>query len=168
MGSKFIKNLSGFSILEVIVSFYIVSMGMVGLLSLIIQNTQVQNINKNDLIAVQLAQEGTELVRRVRDNNWLIGNSAFSGIANTDTTKTFAIDSDALTDNVLIGDDSARLMVDSGYYLHSGSDPSNFRRIIETTNYSSASSTEVDCRVQWTEKNQVHEQVVSEILYDWR
>ena len=39
-------------------------------MSLIIQNIQVQSINKNNLIASSLAQEGIELIRQVRDNNW--------------------------------------------------------------------------------------------------
>lgn len=162
------KKNKGFSLLEVIIGIFIVSLAMVGILSLIIQNIQVQNINKNDLVAIQLAQEGVELVRRTRDNNWLLANWAFLDIADVDAIKSFAIDSSGITDGVVMGDNNARLMTDTGYYLHAGSELSNFRRIIETTNDYTASSTIVECKVQWTEKNQTHEQVVSEILHDWR
>jgi type II secretory pathway pseudopilin PulG len=158
----------GFSILEIIASIAIITIGLIGVLSLIVQNIQVQKINKNNLIALQLAQEGIELTRRERDNNWLNGNSAFSDITEVDNLKSFAIDSNGIIDGVLIGDNAARLTTDTGYYLHGGSDISIFRRIVETNNNYSASSTEVDCIVQWTEKNQTFKQTISAVLYDWR
>ncbi len=43
---------------------------MIGVLSLIEQNIKSQSLNKNTLIAYQLAQEGVELIRQVRDTNW--------------------------------------------------------------------------------------------------
>ena len=60
----------GFTLIEVITVLLVVSLGMVGVLSLIVQNIQSQSLNKNTLIAYQLAQEGIELVRQVRDTNW--------------------------------------------------------------------------------------------------
>ncbi len=69
-------NNSGISILEVVVAVMIISFGMVGVLSLVIQNVEAQYINKNVLMASGLAQEGLELVRNTRDFNWLTpGNS---------------------------------------------------------------------------------------------
>src|SRR3989338_10729475 len=71
-----ISNNSGISILEVVVAILIITIGLVGFLSLVIQNIRVQYIDKNVLIASGLAQEGLELVRNVRDLNWLTpGNS---------------------------------------------------------------------------------------------
>ncbi|MDO8667516.1 MAG: hypothetical protein Q7K35_00250 [bacterium] len=70
MKSKFYNN-RGISIVEVIVATMIITMGMIGVSSLVIQNIQVQYINKNVLIASGLAQEGLELVRNTRDLNWL-------------------------------------------------------------------------------------------------
>jgi len=64
------KNKKGFTLIEVITVLLVVSLGMIGVLSLIVQNIQSQSLNKNTLIAYQLAQEGTELIRQVRDNNW--------------------------------------------------------------------------------------------------
>lgn len=158
----------GFSILEIIASISIITLGLIGILSLIVQNIQVQKVNKNNLIALQLAQEGVELTRRERDNNWLNGNSAFLNITEVDDSKSFAIDSNGIIDGVLIGDNASRLTTDTGYYLHGGSDISIFRRIVETTHSSADSSIEVDCTVQWTEKNQTFRQTISAVLYDWR
>ena len=73
---KINKNLKkGFSIVEVVTVLFIVSLGLVGVLSLIVQNIQSQNVNKGALMAYQLAQEGIELVRHTRDSNWAAGQS---------------------------------------------------------------------------------------------
>ena len=68
-----IKLKKGFSLIEILVVFFIVSVSLLGVLSLLIQNIQVQSINKNNLIASSLSQEGVELIRQVRDSNWRDG-----------------------------------------------------------------------------------------------
>ncbi|NCQ16134.1 hypothetical protein GW814_00575, partial [Candidatus Falkowbacteria bacterium] len=65
-----IFNNQGISILEVIVAILIITIGMIGVMSLVIQNVEAQYINKNILIASGLAQEGLELARNTRDLNW--------------------------------------------------------------------------------------------------
>ena len=64
------QNISAFTLLEVIVVLAIVSLSLLGTLSLIIQNIQVQGLNRKSLVAYQLAQEGLELIRNTRDANW--------------------------------------------------------------------------------------------------
>jgi type II secretory pathway pseudopilin PulG len=71
MNNQIINNKLGFSILEVVVAILIITIGMIGVSSLVIQNIQAQYINKNILVASGLAQEGLELVRNIRDLNWL-------------------------------------------------------------------------------------------------
>ena len=105
---------SGFSILEIIVIVFIVSLGLLGILSLTTQNIRVQYINKNNLIASQLAQEGLELVRNIRDTNWTIeGSNWDTGLS----AGTFKIDFD---DNALQASsmEDAKLYIDgSGRYV---------------------------------------------------
>jgi len=69
------REKKGFTLIEVITVLFVISLGMVGVLSLIVQNIKSQSLNKNTLIAYQLAQEGVELIRQVRDSNWLKGES---------------------------------------------------------------------------------------------
>src|SRR3989338_3959528 len=132
MKTKIIKNNSGISILEVIVAILIITIGMVGVLSLVIQNIQAQYINKNILIASGLAQEGLELVRNIRDLNWLtLGNAWNQSIVGDGT---YAVDyRGRISINAavnLISDADARLYINdiNGLYTHTptGNTATNF------------------------------------------
>jgi len=168
----------GFTIMEILVSIFILSIGLVGIYSLINQNIQVQYINKNDLIASQLAQEGIELVRNVRDKNWLIfdtdGNQLhpfYYYIANSNgSQKTFIIDRTLnIADVDDINDTDAILKIDTnGFYNTNSGTNSIFIRLLETTLDSTSSSTNIACTVRWKEKNKAHDHTVRTILYDWR
>jgi type II secretory pathway pseudopilin PulG len=164
------KNIPGFSILEVVVALGIVTMGLLGVSSLVIQNIQVQSINKNYLVASMLSQEGLELVRNVRDENWLIpGNSWNTDI--TDGDGDFIIDYrgrdyiDNLVDD--IDNPNARLGHDgNNFYLHGGGAQTQFYRlisVIDNGDFIAASST-----VRWQGKGQVHDYVAETIFYNWR
>ncbi len=64
----------GFTLIETMVALGILVFVLTGMVSLIIMNiTSARNIEKN-LIAGNLAQEALEVVRSMRDNDWLEGN----------------------------------------------------------------------------------------------
>ncbi len=64
----------GFTLIETMVALGILVFVLTGMVSLIILNiTSAKNIEKN-LIAGNLAQEALEVVRSMRDNDWLEGN----------------------------------------------------------------------------------------------
>ena len=60
----------GFSLIEILAVLFVVTTSMLTVVSLINQNIQVQSVNRNNLIASSLAQEGVELIRQTRDSNW--------------------------------------------------------------------------------------------------
>ncbi len=61
--------LKGFSILEVVLSLFVLSVGLVTVLSLTNSSISETVDSRDSLIASALVQEGVELVRNVRDNN---------------------------------------------------------------------------------------------------
>lgn len=183
---RFASSKAGFSLIEVTVSIYIITMGLLGLISLVNQNLQVQYINKNSIIASELAQEGLELVRNVRDDNWRDKTLAwddyiFNGIGNN---KEFAIDyrvkNDINTINKNTGPGEAidkplaKLYLDSdGYYRHySGTVPADaqgtiFRRIVKVYKNSDTELT-FTCTVRWSERGRVHNYVTETKLTNWK
>lgn len=64
------KKKKGFSIGEVLLAIFVLSIGMIATFSLF--NKGIKNLqNERDLIVASLlAQEGVEVVRNIRDNNW--------------------------------------------------------------------------------------------------
>lgn len=64
-------NNKGQGIIEVVVAIAVIVVGLVSIISLVVFNLNVQNYNHDMLIASNLAREGIEVIRSVRDNNWL-------------------------------------------------------------------------------------------------
>ena len=66
------QNKNGFSLIEIIFSIGIITVGLVSILSLFNYNIKNGIRNKNKLIAIYLAEEQIEVVRQLRDSNWRI------------------------------------------------------------------------------------------------
>ncbi|MDD3151075.1 MAG: hypothetical protein PHV68_09640 [Candidatus Gastranaerophilales bacterium] len=170
MKTNKIFNNSGISILEVIVAMMIITMGMVGVLSLVIQNVEAQYINKNVLMASGLAQEGLELVRNVRDLNWLTPGNTWNQDMIGDGT--YVIDYGGLSSlNTVINsidEAGARLYVDSsGLYTHTiTATPTNFYRLI--TVIDQGDYLDVKCAIRWKDGTQNHDYTAKTYLYNWR
>lgn len=61
----------GFTLLEVITAIFILTVGVGGAFSLIHQTLSVASLSELKLTGSYLAQEGMEIVRNIRDSNWL-------------------------------------------------------------------------------------------------
>lgn len=70
---------SGFTLVEVMVAVAVLSVGLIGAANLITYNISNSAKAINKTIAMNLAQEGIELVRNIRDTNWLQGKFDNSG-----------------------------------------------------------------------------------------
>jgi prepilin-type N-terminal cleavage/methylation domain-containing protein len=67
------NNRRAFSLIEMMVVVFVISVGIMSLLT-ILQKVITQYFgNKNQMLAVVVAQEGVELTRFVRDQNWMWG-----------------------------------------------------------------------------------------------
>lgn len=64
------KNTHWFSIVEILVWVMIFSLGLVSIYMLIASSMKMNEYSKNSIIASNLAREGIEIVRNVRDNNY--------------------------------------------------------------------------------------------------
>lgn len=162
--NKINKNKKGFTLIEITVILFIISVGLIGVLSLVIQNIQSQVINKNNIIAYQLAQEGIELIRKTRDSNWKSGNAWNLGL----TDGTYYMDYLDNQPTLVAGASDSILYRDiNDFYVHSGgAEETNFRRTIEIVNID-AKSMSVKAVVVWQSRNNTSDYEVETILYDW-
>lgn len=65
------KNNKWFSIIEILVWIFIFSIGLVSVMVLIISTGNMNSYSKNSIIASNLARESLEIVKNVRDTNYL-------------------------------------------------------------------------------------------------
>ncbi|MDP2934630.1 MAG: prepilin-type N-terminal cleavage/methylation domain-containing protein [bacterium] len=65
------KNNTGFTLLEIIVAMGVIISVLTSALVLITLSVNSTKTTRSKIIAIGLSQEGLEIVRNIRDNNWL-------------------------------------------------------------------------------------------------
>jgi hypothetical protein len=73
-----LKSERGFTIMEVLLSAFVLTFGIVAVLSLMSQSTVSSFDIRDSIIASELAQEGIELVRNERDNGMLADGASYN------------------------------------------------------------------------------------------
>jgi len=159
---------SGFTIIEVIVILFVMSMGLIGVLSLIVQNIQSQSYNKSNLIAYQLAQEGVELIRKVRDSNWRAGLPYDDKLADgqyfmdyTDTAP--QAHNSANPDELILRKDASDFYTNNPLEMNQ----TIFSRLITIAAVDS-SALRVVVTISWSETGRNYNYDLETILYNWR
>ncbi len=157
---------AAFTLVEIVAVLFIVAVGLIGVVSLVIQNIRSQSINKNGVIAYQLAQEGIELVRKTRDTNWKNGTPNWR--ENLDTGS-YYMDYLDTTPNTLTDITEARLFYNaSGFYDHdAGGEATIFSREISLIDLGAPEKIGVTVTISWGDRNQQYDYVLDTILYDW-
>ena len=78
------KHKKGFSLIEVMLATFLVSAGLTAVMALLSVGIKGTSDSKDQVVGSFLAQEGVELVRNIRDTNWLGGEESFMGLSNGD------------------------------------------------------------------------------------
>ena len=71
----------GSTLIDVMIALVVISVGLVGALSLATSNVRNQGIGLSRLIANNSAREGIEIVRNIRDSNWLSSRAWYEGLS---------------------------------------------------------------------------------------
>jgi len=162
----------GFTMIEIVVVIFIVSVGILGVMSLIVQNVKSQAYNKNSLIASQLAQEGIEMMRMVRDTNWLTNSQFNNNLGGSGVGRAYFMDYTDVVPRDFNGNSlHLKLIVDSQGFYHdydysSGTVSGFYREIIVSR--PTDHSLKVNCTVSWQERGQSHSYTLETKLYDWK
>lgn len=185
----------GFTLLETIVALSIILAAVVGPVTLITRGILTFGFSKNKLIALNLAQEGLELIREVRENNIICdelngpaawdwfkdpsgGGTINSGDFEMDTAQTVIINcgaSSIATPRVsLFTNSKLRLDPAIGIYSYSGPQETVFSRKIEVSKppadggIPASDQRDIVSAVSWTERGIAREMKLRERLYNWR
>ncbi len=160
---KLNKNNKGFTLLETIVATGVIVAGIVPLLTLM-NNSLVLSFSSQDrLVAANLAAEGIEVIRNIRDNNRLQSLSWNNGLS--DGNYNVSYNSLSVIPYV---DIPLKINSSSGIYDYSiGSDQTIFKRIISITNLS-AYEMRVISTVNWQRRSRSYSITVEDHLFNWK
>jgi prepilin-type N-terminal cleavage/methylation domain-containing protein len=111
---KFLSPRKGFSLVEVLLSLMVLSIGISGITILMTTNIKNTIVAKNQIIASSLAQEGIELVRNLKDSRDVSMDVFVAGPAYIDKS----IDNTGLNMNSAA---AKRLYQKNGLYSHDSS-----------------------------------------------
>lgn len=151
------KKEKGFSFIEVVISVFILLIGILAAISLLSKSMANLIDSRNQIIASQLAQEAIELVTNKRDNNFasgaLSGFTTFPGVGTTASQCCYIInytDPTTIT-GPIASDSSAKLNYNGSFYTHSAATSTIFNRKM-SFDYDLASPTQLDVIVYvwWT------------------
>ncbi|MDP2629872.1 MAG: segregation/condensation protein A [Candidatus Uhrbacteria bacterium] len=78
--SPALSDQRGQTLLEVLGGFFVIAIGLVGIMSLATTNVRNDGIGLSRLIATNLARESIEVVRNIRDSNWLSDKPWYIGL----------------------------------------------------------------------------------------
>lgn len=181
---KSLKSCKGFTFLEMLVVITIILVAFTGIYTLLTKVVYVSKISIHKLTATMLAQEGIEIVRNIRETNWLHGKAWDDGLI--PDTYIVQYDSSSLQpfeDKYLIL--NKRLILYSyteeveeltEEQILAGMRPgvveSLFKRRIDISdNPDRDPSTEdiaITCQVTWEERGRPQSILLEDWLYDWR
>ncbi len=169
------KSGEGFTLLEVMVAIFVIIVGVAGVMTIFQTTMFLTSISSSRLTASYLSQEGIEMVRNVRDTNWLearaVANDWDEGLTNclngciVDYNHSYGPD---LIDPNLPAFADQFLNIDgNGFYSYSPGTATKFQReiIIQKTD---PDRLEVRVQVIWSEKGKSYNFSAQENLYNWR
>lgn len=157
----------GFSLIELLVAMGMIGIGLLGVASLAAQNVRVQYFNRNSLISSQLAQEGLELARNLRDNDWK-SDSPVTSSSSLDNLyyPGFTIDYHGNQDVYNTIEETPSLSINEyGLYDYTGIAITPFKRFL--TSDCQGDHCRITCYVSWQAQGQTGVYQAESDLYAW-
>ena len=154
----------GFTLVEALAALAVLTVGLVPIMMAAFSATGVADSLRNDMIASNLAQEGIEVVRAVRDTNWFKGLPAFDPSTITMGDHQVVWNSTTITAAYT----NIPLKIDgNGVYNYTTGTNTIFYRKVTLTQIS-ASEIQVISDVTWKDRKQNRDIKIESYLFDWK
>ena len=153
----------GFTIIELLVVILIISIGITGSYALVGNIFASSSLMAQRLSAAYLAQEGIEIVRNIRDSNWVNGDSWDDGLPFGD----FEVDYTALSLSDSDSYEGNKLKINNNIYNYTSGTDSIYDRKI-TISLNGDGSLNVTVIITWFSNNSNHSILIEGNIYDWK
>lgn len=162
----------GFTLVEVLVALTLLTTALVPAFVLASNAVNLSVRIKNSLTAADLAQEGVEVVRAIRDDNWFAEEAApleANGLSECDTAAGCQVQWDSPQMEKLSGNPFLKIDPATGLYQYgpSGAPDSIFHRKITITEVVPGIEVAVISKVEWMEHGKPKEVSIEYHLFNW-
>ena len=144
MQDRFRAN-GGYILIESIIAITIVTVGLLGIFSLLSRSLSLNRVVADRFVASYLAAEGVEIAKNVVDDNILAGKPWNDGLSAGSYEADYR-DSSLRS----VSGDALRLDPDTGAYGYSEPKPTPFHRVITAAPSADGEGLSVGSRVDWT------------------
>lgn len=123
----------GFSLLEVMTAIFLITAGLLAAVTLLVSGLKDSMDSRNQITAGLLAQEGVELARNIRDNNWANGRSSFNDLPNNKDDCPIDMNSNSVQPGDCNSSADLNLYYNNGFYVKNppGGTGTKFKRKLE-------------------------------------
>jgi len=158
-------NKNGFSLIGVIISTFIVSTGLVAVLSLANMSLRSSSTGEMRLIASGLAQEGVETIRDIRRSNadWI--DWEWYGSIATSTVRNYRVQYD--NTNLMSFSETPLKIDNNGFYRYDFGNNTFFYRKITLTKIS-YQEVKIVVEIKWQSRGDWHYLTVEDRLWNWK
>lgn len=163
--------------IEVMGAIFIITVGIVGVANMLPSFISMATANSSQLVASYLAQEGVEIIRNIRDGNWLEQDAWDEGLTGCPSPAGCEVDHTVLgMENPTLSTYQDRYLYVDGtnnLYRYIGSPgPSDsrtkFKRRITIASGGGGTFLDVSVDVFWQEKGRTYHALARESLYNWK
>lgn len=156
---------AGFSLIELIVAVFVLIVGVLGVYSVQTRIIADTTLLTSKFTASYLVQEGIEIVRNIRDKNWVAGGDWKDNISPGSYQEDYS--SQDLNDSY----SGSFLKIDSsGFYGYSAGTATKFKREISIAYAFDVENNDIIkiiSTVRWQEHGRNYEVAAEENLYNW-
>lgn len=164
----------GFTLLETIIALFVITVGLLGGMVAVERAVLLTSLSSSKLRAAYLAQEGIEIIRNIRDINWLeartISNSWDEGLTHCSAgciaDYNHSYGPDQIDPNLPVWNNQFLNSDANGFYSYSSGSATKFQRKITVTS-PSADILEILVEIIWQERGKSYSFSVKEHLYKW-
>lgn len=166
----------GFTFLELIIAIFLLTVGITGVYGMLSTMIRTSSYVSNQMVAAYLAQEGIELVRNIRDENWFYPSAGWSERfieSNCYEVSVVSAQNNGMTNcdpenlrNLYFGAVDPGGGVGSFYNYDVGGERTMYKRAVHTSVMGDGSYVEVTANVFWGDDDNVV--TAKTILYNWR
>ena len=160
----FSRGRRSFTLIELMVMAFVVIVGIVGISGIISRFFFYSGFATAKLVAAYLSQEGVEIVRNIRDSNWVVGGIPWDqGLG--------AGDYEAAYNDISLSSWSGSgrfLRLNNNFYNYASGSTTKFKRRIKIErNIGGFNEIQVTVTTSWQERGNNYQIEVADIFYEW-